>query len=165
MRQWTGSALVSDNGLSPDIWTNVVSVSIGSLGTNSSESSIKIHRFSVTKIHFKMPSAKCVKTLRPEQNGQHFEDNWTKWLTFCRQHFQMQIIFLGNHYLIHYWPWSRTPMASHDHSVLTINIPEREICEGDYGEIAGHSPNFNEVITTTFCTWHNSCAAVPCAQK
>ena len=54
----------SDNGLSPIwcqaiIWTNVRVLSIGPMGTNFSEISIKIQTFSFKKMHFKMSSAKC----------------------------------------------------------------------------------------------------------
>ena len=49
----------SDNGLSPGrcqaiIWTNDGILLIGRLGTNFSESLIKIHTFSFKKMHFKM---------------------------------------------------------------------------------------------------------------
>ena len=53
----------SDNGLSPGrlqaiIWTNDGILLIGPLGTNFSEILIGIHKFSFTKIHLKMSSAK-----------------------------------------------------------------------------------------------------------
>ena len=53
----------SDNGLSPGrrqaiIWTHVGILLIGPLATNFSEISIKIHTFSLKKIHMKMSSAK-----------------------------------------------------------------------------------------------------------
>ena len=55
--------IVPDNGLSlgrrqPIIWTNASILLIGSLGTNSSEILIKIHTFSIQKMHFKASSAK-----------------------------------------------------------------------------------------------------------
>ena len=53
----------SDNGLSPGrrqaiIWTNAGILLIGPLGTNFSEILIKIHIFSLTKMHLKMLSTK-----------------------------------------------------------------------------------------------------------
>ena len=53
----------SDNGLSPErhqaiIWTNAGILSIRTLGTNFSEILSEIHKFSFTKIHFKMSSGK-----------------------------------------------------------------------------------------------------------
>ena len=53
----------SDNGLSPGrhqaiIWTNAEILSIGPLGTNPSEITIKIHTFSFRKMHLKMSSGK-----------------------------------------------------------------------------------------------------------
>ena len=53
----------SDNGLSPGrrqafIWTNARILLIGPLGTNFSEILIGIQTFSLTKMHFKMSSAK-----------------------------------------------------------------------------------------------------------
>ena len=53
----------SDNGLSPDrhqaiIWTNDGIMLIGPLGINFSESLIKIHTFSFTKMHLKISSVK-----------------------------------------------------------------------------------------------------------
>ena len=53
----------SDNGLSPDrrqaiIWTNARLLSIGPLRTYFNENLIKIHQFSLKKIHVKMSSAK-----------------------------------------------------------------------------------------------------------
>ena len=53
----------SDNGLSPGrrqaiIWTNAGILLIGPLGTNFSEILIGIHKFSFTKMHLKMSSAK-----------------------------------------------------------------------------------------------------------
>ena len=53
----------SDNGLSPErrqaiIWTNAGILLIGPLGTNFSEILIKIHTFSLKKMHFKMSSGK-----------------------------------------------------------------------------------------------------------
>ena len=53
----------SDNGLSPGwrqaiIWTNAGILLIGPLGTNFSEISIKIQIFSLTKMRFKVSSAK-----------------------------------------------------------------------------------------------------------
>ena len=57
------STIGSDNGLSPGrcqaiIWTNAGILLIGPLGTNFSEILIKIHIFSLKKIHLKMSSAK-----------------------------------------------------------------------------------------------------------
>ena len=54
----------SDNGLSPGrrqaiIWTNDGILLIGPLGTNFSEILIKIHTFSLKKIHLKMSSGTC----------------------------------------------------------------------------------------------------------
>ena len=53
----------SDNGLAPDrrqaiIWTNAGILFIGPLGTNFSEISIEIHKFSFKKMHLKTSSAK-----------------------------------------------------------------------------------------------------------
>ena len=53
----------SDNGLSPArhqaiIWTNAGILLIGPIGTNFSEISIKIHPFSLKKMHLKMPFGK-----------------------------------------------------------------------------------------------------------
>ena len=53
----------SDNGLSPDrrqaiIWTNAGLLSIGPMRTYFSENLIKIHQFSLKKMHVKMSSAK-----------------------------------------------------------------------------------------------------------
>ena len=53
----------SDNGLSPDrrqaiIWTNAGISLIGPLGTNFHEILIKIHTFSLKKMHLKVSSAK-----------------------------------------------------------------------------------------------------------
>ena len=53
----------SDNGLSPGrrqaiIWTNAGILLIGPLGTNFSEILIGINKFSFTKMHLKMSSAK-----------------------------------------------------------------------------------------------------------
>ena len=53
----------SDNGLSPGrrqaiIWTNAGMLLIGPLGTNFSESSIEILKFSFTKMRLKVSSAK-----------------------------------------------------------------------------------------------------------
>ena len=53
----------SDNDLAPGrrqaiIWTNAIVLSIGSLGTNFNEISIKIHRSSFKKMHLKMSSGK-----------------------------------------------------------------------------------------------------------
>ena len=53
----------SDNGLSPGrhqaiIWTNVVILLIGPLGTNFSEILIRIHTLSFKKMHLKMSSLK-----------------------------------------------------------------------------------------------------------
>ena len=55
--------IASDDGLSPVrhqaiIWTNAVTLLIGSLGTNFSEIVIEIYRFSFKKLHLKMSSAK-----------------------------------------------------------------------------------------------------------
>ena len=55
--------IASDNGLSPGphqaiIWNNIAILSIGLLGTNVSEISIKIPIFSFKKMHFKVSSAK-----------------------------------------------------------------------------------------------------------
>ena len=57
------SIVGSDNGLSPDrrqaiIWTSAGILLIGPLGTNFSEILIKIHIFSLKKMHLKMSSAK-----------------------------------------------------------------------------------------------------------
>ena len=53
----------SDNGLSPGrrqaiVWTNAGILLIGPLGTNFREILIGIHKFSFTKMHLKMSSAK-----------------------------------------------------------------------------------------------------------
>ena len=53
----------SDNGLSPGrrqaiIWTHAGILSMWTLGTNFSETFIKIHSFSFKKMHLKMSSAK-----------------------------------------------------------------------------------------------------------
>ena len=53
----------SNNGLSPDryqaiIWTSVGILFIGPLGTNFNEIFIKIHTFSLNKIHLKMSPGK-----------------------------------------------------------------------------------------------------------
>ena len=58
-----GNLIGSDNGLSPGrrqaiIWTNAGILLIGPLGTNFSEILIRIHKFSFTKMHLKMSSAK-----------------------------------------------------------------------------------------------------------
>ena len=55
----------SDNGLSPGqcqaiIWTNAGILLIGPLGTTSSETLIKIHTFSFSKMHLKTSSGKMV---------------------------------------------------------------------------------------------------------
>ena len=55
--------IAPDNGLSPGrrqaiIWSNVGILVIGPIGTNFSETAIKIHIFSFKKIHFKMLSGK-----------------------------------------------------------------------------------------------------------
>ena len=55
-------SIVSDNGLSPGrrqaiIWNNAGIVFIGPLGRNFSKILIKIHTFSLKKIHLKMSSA------------------------------------------------------------------------------------------------------------
>ena len=54
----------SDNGLSPGrrqaiIQTNAGILSVGPLGTNFNEISIRIQTFSLKKIRLKMSSAKC----------------------------------------------------------------------------------------------------------
>ena len=61
----SGSAAIigSNNGLSPNwrraiIWTNVRTLLIRSLGTNLSEILIKIHIFSLKKMHLKISSGK-----------------------------------------------------------------------------------------------------------
>ena len=53
----------SENGLAPGrrqaiIWTNAGMLLIGPLGTNFNETSIKIHTFSLKKIHLKLSSGK-----------------------------------------------------------------------------------------------------------
>ena len=57
------STIGSDNGLLPNwhqaiIWTIVVILLMGPLGTNFSEIIIEIYTFSFKKMHLKMPSAK-----------------------------------------------------------------------------------------------------------
>ena len=63
MRQWTGSALVQMNGLSPDwrqaiIRTNAGIFLIGPLGTNFSEIQIEIKKISFMKMRLKLSSEK-----------------------------------------------------------------------------------------------------------
>ena len=63
MRQWIGSGIVSDNGLSPGhrraiIWTNAGILLIEPLETNFSEILIEFHTFSFKKLHFEMSSVK-----------------------------------------------------------------------------------------------------------
>ena len=60
---WLNSIIGSDNVLSPGrrqaiIWTNAGILLIGPLGTNVSEILIKIHTFSLKKMHLKMLSGK-----------------------------------------------------------------------------------------------------------
>ena len=67
----------SDNGLSPVgyqaiIWTNVVSLSIGPVGTNFNQLVFKIQTFSFTKMHLKMsgkwrPFCLSLNVLTPHQ--------------------------------------------------------------------------------------------------
>ena len=60
----------SDNGMSPDrrqaiTWTNAGISLIGHSGTNFSEILIKIHTFSLKKMHLKMSSGKDGRFSRP----------------------------------------------------------------------------------------------------
>ena len=70
--------IVSDNGLVPGrcqaiIWTNAALLLIESSGTRFSETLIKIHAFSLKKMHFKMSSVKwrsiclCLNVLKKYQ--------------------------------------------------------------------------------------------------
>ena len=79
--------ICSDNGLSPDrcqaiIWTNTGILLIGPLGTNFSKILIKIHTFSIKKMHLKngkwkmwsiLSGPQCLNSLAPGK----FEWNFT----------------------------------------------------------------------------------------
>ena len=83
----------SDNGLSPNryqaiIWTNAGILLIGPLRTNFSEILIEIITFSFKKAYSSfesvvcetaeiLPRPQCVNTLRPRQNGRHFQTTLT----------------------------------------------------------------------------------------
>ena len=109
----------SNNGLSPGrhqaiIWTNAGILLIRISGTNFSEIFREIHTFSFRKMHLKMSSGKwqpfCLGlndhvwgfawliSVRIVMKWYlHFEA-WTKWLLFCRWHFQSFIFALKLHW-------------------------------------------------------------------